>query len=95
MEVWDIIAFALMISAIGDVAILALPSTRKDGMEWGLRLICGATFGIIAFLLFRREFDLGFLASLGALGGLCQAALMSRTYRSYRRATAETDEQKE
>ncbi|TAM97367.1 MAG: hypothetical protein EPN45_19345 [Rhizobiaceae bacterium] len=95
MEVWDIIALALMISAIGDVAILALPSTRKDGVEWGLRLICGAALGIIAFLLFRREFDLGFLASLGILGGLCQAALMWRTYRSYRRATAETDKQKE
>lgn len=95
MEAWDVIALTLLISAIGDVAIMALPSTRKDGVEWGLRLICGATLGIIAFLFFRREFDVGFLATLAILAGACQAALMWRTYRSYRRANAGSDEQKE
>ncbi|WP_176317626.1 hypothetical protein [Burkholderia vietnamiensis] len=94
MEGWDIIALALLISAISDVAIMALPSTRKDGVEWGLRLICGATLGIIAFLFFQREFEVGFLATLCILGGACQAALMWRTYRSYRRANAESDKQK-
>lgn len=94
MEGWDIIALTLLISAIGDVAIMALPSTRKDGVEWSLRLICGATLVIIAFLLFQREFDVGFLATLGILGGACQSALMWRTYRSYRRANAESDRRK-